>query len=219
MSAVTRLSDHPGARLQARTAVQLPPGLDGEGTRGRILMAALELFAHKGFHGASIRAIADAAGMQTATMYGQFLSKEAILEELVVKGHEVWNAVLAGAVQGADPTPTDRLSAFVRANVLHHIRYAMVAVVSNNELHNLPPAVAERVMGLRRDAEDRLEGILASGIADGSFSLQDPAITVMAIGGMNLRVANWYPGRLDLTPEELADEYARLVLRMVGVAS
>ena len=43
--------------------------------------------------------------------------------------------------------------------------------------------------------------------------------TMMAIGGMSLRVANWYPGRFDYSPDELADRYAELILRMVGAGS
>lgn len=212
----TQLGEHPGARLQAMTAVRLPPTVDQDGTRGRILKAALELFAHVGFHGASIRAIADAAGMQTATMYGQFTSKEAMLEELTVAGHEAWDGALAEAADSAGPTPTERLVALVRRNILHHIEYAMTAVVCNGELHSLSPTAATKVTALRRRAEDRLEGIIAAGVADGSFAEQDPAVTMLAIGGMSLRVANWYPGRFDYSPEEIADKYAELILRMVG---
>ena len=213
------LGAHPGARLQGRTAVELPPSVDQTGTRGRILRAALELFAHVGFHGASIRAIADAAGMQTATMYGQFLSKEAMLEELMVAGHEAWGDVLVAAVNAAGPTPTERLVAMVKANILHHIRYAMVAVVSNGELHSLSASAAEKVISLRRRVEDLLVGIIAAGVDDGSFAPQDPAVTMLAIGGMSLRVANWFPGRFDYSPEELADRYTELILRMVGATS
>lgn len=211
-----QLGRHPGARLQARTTVRLPPSLDQSGTKGRILKAALKLFAHVGFHGASIRAIAEAAGMQTATMYGQFSSKDAMLEELMIAGHEAWVEALRAADAAAGPSPSERLTALVRTNVLHHIRYAMVAVVSNGELHSLPPAAASEVMTLRRGVEDLVEGIIADGVADGSFPPQDPAISMLAIGAMGLRVANWYPGRFDYGPEELADCYADLALRIVG---
>ena len=198
------------------TAVRLPPTVDQDGTKGRILKAALELFAHVGFHGASIRAIADAAGMQTATMYGQFLSKEAMLEELMVAGHEAWDGALADAAADAGPTPTERLVAVARRNILHHIEFAMAAVVCNGELHSLSPAAASKVTSLRRRAEDRLEGIIAAGVADGSFAQQDSSVTMLAIGGMSLRVANWYPGRFGYSPEEIADKYVELILRMVG---
>lgn len=216
MAVGAELGSHPGARLQARTTVLLPPPLEDTGTRGRILKAALELFAHVGFHGASIRAIAEAAGMQTATMYGQFPSKDAMLEELMVAGHEVWANALFAADEAAGRSPAERLEVLVRTNVLHHIRYAMVAVVSNGELHSLSPAGAEKVIALRRGVEDLVSGIIADGVADGSFAPQDPAISMLAIGAMGLRVANWYPGRFDYSPDELADRYAELALNMVG---
>lgn len=216
MATETTLGGHPGARLQARTTVLLPPMLDDTGTRGRILKAALELFAHVGFHGASIRAIADAAGMQTATMYGQFASKDAMLEELTVAGHQVWTDALFGADAAAGPSPAERLEAMVRTNVLHHIQYAMVAVVSNGELHSLSAAAAEKVITLRRRVEDLVSGIIAEGVADGSFAPQDPAISMLAIGAMGLRVANWYPGRFNYSADELAERYVELALRLVG---
>lgn len=199
--------------------MRLPPGIDGTNTRGRILKAALELFAHKGFHGTSIRDIAEGAGVQTGTMYGHFVSKDAMLEELMVAAHEAYEAVLASAVERAGPTPTERLVAFVKANVSHHIRYAMVAVLANGELHSLTMPVAATVVALRRRGEDLLEQIIGDGEADGSFAPLDPAITMAAIGSMGLRIANWYPGRFDYGPEEIADLYAELALRLVGAGS
>jgi AcrR family transcriptional regulator len=47
----------------------------GEEARARILEAAEEVFANKGFHGASIRELAKAAGMATASMLHHFPSK------------------------------------------------------------------------------------------------------------------------------------------------
>jgi AcrR family transcriptional regulator len=54
----------------------------GEATRRRILSVALRLFAREGFHGASVRAIARAAGLTEAAIYYHFPSKRAIVEAL-----------------------------------------------------------------------------------------------------------------------------------------
>lgn len=54
----------------------------GEATRRRILSAALRLFAREGFHGASVRAIARAAGLTEAGIYYHFPSKRAVIEAL-----------------------------------------------------------------------------------------------------------------------------------------
>lgn len=54
----------------------------GDATRRRILSGALRLFSREGFHGASVRAIARAAGLTEAGIYYHFPSKRAIIEAL-----------------------------------------------------------------------------------------------------------------------------------------
>lgn len=218
MTTATARGAIPSGRLPAPTAVRLPPGFDGTTTRGRIIEAALSLFAHRGYHGTSIRDIAEAAGVNSATLYFHFSSKDAVLEELAVAGHQVWEDTVMAAVTAAGPAPVDRLAAFVRAHVRHHIDYAMLAVVANNELHSLAPATGAAVMTIRDRAEDVIHQIIVDGEANGSFTPLDPAATMKAIGSMGLRVANWYPNRVDAGPDELAETYATLALRMVGAA-
>jgi AcrR family transcriptional regulator len=216
MAATTEKKRHPGARYAARTVPLLPPELENTTTRGRILKVALELFARKGFHGTSIRDLAEQAGVQPATIYGHFDSKDAMLEEIIVVGHDFWDAVLETAADTAGPAPKDKLVALVRAHVKHHIRYAMLAVVSNGELHTLTPKAATRVMSKRLHAEERLVQIIIDGERDGSFAPLDATVSMLAIGSMGLRVANWYPGDFQEGPEELADLYAEYALRLVG---
>ena len=52
------------------------------GTRDTILNAALVLFAARGFHGASMPALATAAGVGSGTPYRHFESKEALVNAL-----------------------------------------------------------------------------------------------------------------------------------------
>lgn len=56
-----------------------PANADAAVTRARILDAALELFADRGFYGTSMRQIAAAAGLTSGALYHHFESKEAIL--------------------------------------------------------------------------------------------------------------------------------------------
>ena len=56
----------------------------------RILDAATALMAEQGFHGASMRAIAGAAGCNVTVLYRHFESKEAILEAVVGRRRAIW---------------------------------------------------------------------------------------------------------------------------------
>jgi AcrR family transcriptional regulator len=65
-----------------------------EETRAKVLEAAGALFEERGYEGASIAAIAAAAGVSQETIYARFGTKRALFGELVAR-----------AVRGADPRP------------------------------------------------------------------------------------------------------------------
>lgn len=52
-------------------------------TKGKILDAALEVFAEKGFHSATVDEIAERAGLGKGTLYRYFANKETLFSELV----------------------------------------------------------------------------------------------------------------------------------------
>ncbi|MEV0582072.1 TetR/AcrR family transcriptional regulator [Nonomuraea sp. NPDC050310] len=197
----------------AASEVRLPPHVLLEGTSGRILRAALLLFAERGFHGTSIRELALACEIRSATLYAHFPTKEHILAELVRIGHEAHHAQLMAA---HGPDPVSHLRAVVRAHVLSHASYPLLAVVANNELHALSPDMASQALLLRADGRQLLTDILNRGIAAGVFDLDDAFLAVTAISGMGMRVASWYEDGLPYSPEEIADTYATYALRLAG---
>lgn len=60
-----------------------PPAQESRDTRREILDAALDLFAERGFHATSVRAIARAVGVRESALYHHFASKDAILEGVI----------------------------------------------------------------------------------------------------------------------------------------
>ena len=210
------LDESPRVRRARPGVPALPPRPAAGGTRGRILLAGLSLFAEHGFHGTSIRDIAGAA-VQSASLYAHFPSKEAILAELVLAGHEEHHARLVTALLQSGTDPRDRLAALVRAHVQAHTDYPMLAVVANNEMHALSPAAAAPAAAVRRRSGALLADVLAMGHQQGVFDVVHLEATAAAIGGMGIRVASWYPApEAGLNPSQLADVYASLALRMAA---
>ena len=66
-----------------------------EAQRARILDAARRCFADRGFHGATIAAIADTAGMSQGLIYRYFASKAAIIHAITDSQREVRTRTLA----------------------------------------------------------------------------------------------------------------------------
>ncbi|MFF4957378.1 TetR family transcriptional regulator [Streptomyces sp. NPDC001222] len=198
-------------------AADLPDGVTPPGTRGRILEAGLELFAESGFAGASIRQIAGMVGINSATLYAHYPSKGHVLAELVRIGHEeMWARLTEAAARTRDDSAARQLAALVRAHVLVHTDYPLLAVVTNGELHALDPELAAPSLRLRDECRRLLAEILERGLKNGEFGVDDPLLAVTAIGGLGVQVAHWFGPALDRTREQVADQYARFALRIVN---
>ena len=74
--------------------------------RRRLLDAALEVFAERGFAGASLDQVAEAAGLTKGAIYSNFASKDdlffAMMQDQVLTRVEAVRAVLAASSPGAD---------------------------------------------------------------------------------------------------------------------
>jgi AcrR family transcriptional regulator len=99
----------PQAPAQPRPRRRLTQSEAREQTRKALLAAAAEVFARKGFAGASLEEIAEVAGYTTGALYYHFASKQELFVELMRAGWERRTANWAGAAarvvadEAADP--------------------------------------------------------------------------------------------------------------------
>lgn len=203
-------------RRVAAVPVELPEGVAPAGTRGTILRAALALFAESGYSAVSIRRIAGEVGITSASLYAHYRAKEQILAELVLIGHRELHARLTNALAAAEPAAVAQLSALVREHVLLHTDFPLLAVVTNSELHALPEELAAPALELRSSCSRLLLDTLERGVSDGAFRIESLQLGAIAIGGMALQVAQWFGPDEPFTPDEVADNYVRYALRIVG---
>jgi AcrR family transcriptional regulator len=202
--------------LGASAEAVLPASVSLEGTRGRLLRAGLELLFERGYHGTSIRDIAEGAGVQSATLYGHFASKEELLAELVVLGHEEHHRRLVDALMDAGADPRDQLRALVSAHVAGHAEFAMLATVANAELSRLSPDAAAPAHVLRGRSLELLMTVVSRGVRQGVFVMDHPEVTINAIATMGSSVALWYPPAADhLDIDVVSESLSELALRLV----
>ncbi len=96
-------------------------GSKGQQTRERLLEAALQQFVAHGYHGASMRQIAESAGLALGGIYNHFSSKEEILKAVILTHHPI-NLILPALAQSEGET----LEAF-----LHSAASQMLTVLNN----------------------------------------------------------------------------------------
>lgn len=205
-----------GARRVVPTVPKLPATEPRSATAQRLLLAALELFATKGFAATSIRDIARAMDLQPASLYTHTSSKDHVLAELVLLGHQAHAAHIRAGLDQAPPDPSSQLRAFVIAHVQFHTRWTMLCVVTNTELHALPIALAQPSLTIRQETSALLEGIVRRGQIDGTFDVPDVLLTVAAIAAMGMRVASWFDADGTHSEDDVAQVYGELALRIVN---
>lgn len=82
-------------------------------TREHLLAAAAQVFAERGFHGATLDEVARVAGFSKGAVYSNFESKDDLFLALFKSGYEQEMARLVATLEASDVPPADRLSDFV----------------------------------------------------------------------------------------------------------
>ncbi|MGM7442036.1 TetR/AcrR family transcriptional regulator [Streptomyces tunisiensis] len=181
----------------------------------RLLLAAVEAFAERGYHATTTRDIAGRAGMSPAALYIHYKTKEELLHRISRIGHEKALDILRTASRG-EGTATERLADAVSSFVRWHARGRTTARVVQYELDSLGPDARAEIVGLRRQVDAEVRGIVEDGVRSGEFDVPDVPGTTLAVLSLCIDVARWFNVEGPRTPEEVGALYADLVLRMVG---
>ncbi|GHG19616.1 TetR/AcrR family transcriptional regulator [Streptomyces filamentosus] len=181
----------------------------------RLLVAAVEAFAERGYHATTTRDIAGRAGMSPAALYIHYKTKEELLHRISRIGHDRALEILRAA-ELRDGAPADRLADAVRSFVRWHAERHTTARVVQYELDALGPEHRAEIVELRRETEATVRRIIEEGVAAGEFDVADPAGTTVAVLSLCIDVARWFNAQGRRTPDEVGAFYADLVLRMVG---
>ncbi|MDX8031781.1 TetR/AcrR family transcriptional regulator [Lentzea sp. BCCO 10_0856] len=181
----------------------------------RMLIAAVHAFAGKGYHATTTRDIASLAGMSPAAVYIHYRSKEELLFNISLVGHQTSLTLLSG-IEGSDAT--DRLRNAVAGFAGWHAEFHTTARVVQYELGALSAEHHAEVAELRRQIEQRMRSYIADGVAEGVFDVPDLKGATLAVLSLCIDVARWYRPDGKRTPDEIGALYADLVLRMVRPA-
>lgn len=194
-------------------AMRLP-----KGPKAGILNAALRLFASKGFAGASMRDLSQAVGLQPASLYSHYKSKDVILATLIDIGHCEHLTQMEQALAEAMPDAASQLSAYVMANTRFHGDYALLATVINLELHALSPEAMETALADRARSIQLVMDIIVQGAQEGAFNIgHDPRLATSAVCAISLGITQWYNAKEGHNLDNIAKANADFALRLVGI--
>ncbi|MET8397813.1 TetR/AcrR family transcriptional regulator [Streptomyces sp900116325] len=181
----------------------------------RLLVAAVEAFAERGYHATTTRDIAGRAGMSPAALYIHYKTKEELLHRISRIGHDRALLLLETAADG-EGTASERLAHAVRSFVRWHAEGHTTARVVQYELDALGPEHRTEIVALRRRSDAVIRRIISEGVEAGEFDVPDIPGTTLAVLSLCIDVARWFSAQGSRSPDEVGALYADLVLRMVA---
>ena len=176
-----------------------------------IVSAAAGLFAEAGYHNVGMRTVADAIGIRGASLYHHYASKEEILYAIAlsVTLEPVENQL---TLLDAPGTPSERLSALIRAHVEHLSRRRVEHLVGLHEMNSLTPEHRSEVDEYRRFYQRRVRDVIAAGVRAGEFEIADLHVTSLAMLDMLNGISRWFSHDGSLTVDELGENYVQLIV-------
>jgi AcrR family transcriptional regulator len=200
------------------TASEAGLRLSGPDRRRQLLGAALEIFAAKGFHRASMDEIADAAGVTKPVVYQHFRSKRALFHALVVDiGEQLEQAIRTSTDAAADPRAqaVAGFTAYLRFVSRHP---AAFWVLFGSEARR-DPEFAEAVDGVEDALAETIAPLISAGLDADHRSIVAFALVGMAEGTTRgwLRRLRGRQG-LPAEPEALAEEADRVAEWVASLA-
>jgi AcrR family transcriptional regulator len=201
----------PKRRATAREVAE--GGLTGEEA---ILKAAIAVMAEHGYHGTSVRDIAERAELSPAAIYYHFTSKQDVLATIMERGIERLLMRTRTALAEAGEAPQDRLCAIVEVQVLFHLESQGATLLGTSELRALDEPLRSKHKAKRLKQQRLFDQVVEEGVAQGAFTTTLPREAARAIVVMCTGVASWFSPGGKLSRDQIVRRYQRLALDMVG---
>lgn len=199
------------AERHGRTATR-----DKDATRQRLLDAAEQVFAEKGYHGAGVEDIIRVSESSKGGFYFHFPNKQAIFLALV----DALVPKLAAAVDraiAAESDPVAQLDAALRTVLETFARHRKLSKILLIEAVGLGHGFDEKLMRTRSRFAAMIQGYLDRAVAAGAIAPQDTETVAWAwFGALNEIVVRWLATGQPRRLEDTLPALRTLLLRSVG---
>jgi TetR/AcrR family transcriptional regulator, cholesterol catabolism regulator len=187
---------------------------DSEAKLYHILRHSAQIFAERGFEGASIRDISRATGVSLSGLYYYFESKQKLLYLIQ---QDVFASVLRRLQQrlsGID-APEERLQIFIQNHVEYFLSHPAEMKVLSHEEEALEEPYRKDIAAIKRRYYSLAREIFDALASRRSAPPLNPRTAVLSLYGMMNWIYKWHNPKVDPSAEELAQTIATIFLHGV----
>lgn len=181
-----------------------------------VLAAAIASFVEVGYHGTTVRALARRAGTSVPGLYHHYRDKQEVLVRILdLTMDELHWRVRAARAEGGDGV--ERVRLIVEALALFHTHRRDLGFIGASEMRSLLPGDRARIARSRSRIQQMLDDEIATACAGGAITTPHPRAAGRAIATLCTGISQWYRAGGAAAPEEIAAQYGRFALDMLGV--
>jgi AcrR family transcriptional regulator len=174
-----------------------------------ILKIAAEVVWRKGFAGAKLDDIAEAAGIAKGSLYHYFESKEEIYDRLIKNVRGMLD--LEAEVKGHAPAAA-RLAHLVRTRLETTVEFPLEIALLIREMIHIEGPVGDWAREDPKKYFNAIRQIIIQGQKEGCFRPVDPDVIASVIFGVLAQLPNWYRQGGRVSPESLVIEITEYIL-------
>ncbi len=172
----------------------------------QIRIVAEELFKKRGYAATSMRHLAEAVGIQAASLYNHYKSKELLLRDICFDIADLFFTEI-NKVKDLDLPPDKKLEMAIKVHILVVTNNMNSAAVFLHEWRFLEKEQLNEYIEIRRKYRQVFVNILEEGVVQGYFKAVDTSLYSLSILSAINWVYDWYNPNGPLSPEELATQF------------
>jgi len=178
------------------------------GLRNTILDKAKCLFIQHGYHGLSMREIAEEVGVSKAALYYHFKDKEELFIAVLNKNLDITGDEI-GVIQSTSKTSTEMIARFIECVLTQPAEQRAVIRLGTQEISQLSAEYRKMFNETyHQKFTGKVQDIFLSGMQHGEFKSMDPDIATWALLG--LLYPYLYPNHFGSSP--LSHEKIELII-------
>ncbi|MCC7401078.1 MAG: TetR family transcriptional regulator [Chitinophagaceae bacterium] len=176
-----------------------------------ILQKAASMFREKGFNATSMRDLADAVGIEAASLYNHIKSKNEILESICFAVANRYNSNM-DEIEAGNQKPIIKLETLLRFHIQQMTNNYEEVYVSDREWKHLDEPYLSNFHNQRRTYRKRFASVIDEGIRRNEIRKIDSPTAVLIILHAISGIESWHRSTARISAQELEDNMVMIMI-------
>ena len=180
-------------------------------TRDQIVAVAQKMFKERGYAATSMREIAGEVGVEPASIYSHFKSKDDILKYICFRIADEFFEVQEPILNSIS-NPVEMLKRMIAEHISVIMDHLDAATVFFIEWSFMKDADRSEFVKLRERYEKGFRDVVQDGITSGDFRMMDVNFTVRLLFSVMNGIHEWYNTSGKVSPTEVGEKMSQFIL-------